>query len=41
VLRIADTNVPGKKNMVTAAMVIIDEESRCVCSATFAVEEAI
>jgi hypothetical protein len=35
VLRIAETNVPGRKNMVIAAMVIIDAESRCVCSATF------
>lgn len=41
VLRIAETNVPGRKNIVTAAIVIMEEESRCVCSATLAVDEAI
>jgi hypothetical protein len=34
-------NVPGKNNIVIAAIVIIDEESRCVCRATSAVEVAI
>ena len=41
VLKIADTNVPGKNNMVTAAMVIMEVESRCVCLASLAVLAAI
>lgn len=35
VLSTAETNVPGRKSIVIAAIVIIDAESRCVCSATF------
>jgi hypothetical protein len=34
VLRIPEMNVPGKNNIVIAAIVIIDAESRWVCSAT-------
>jgi len=30
VLKIEQINVPGRKNIVTAAIVIIDELSRCV-----------
>jgi len=30
VLKMAEIKVPGKKNMVTAAIVIMDAESRCV-----------
>lgn len=33
--------VLGRKTMVTAAIVIMDAESRCVCSATLAVEVTI
>jgi ABC-type anion transport system duplicated permease subunit len=41
VLKIADINVPGRNSIVTAAIVIMDAESRCVCSATLAVDAAI
>lgn len=41
VLNIAEMNVPGRKSMVIAAMVIIEAESRWVCFATSAVEVAI
>jgi hypothetical protein len=33
--------VPGRKTIVTAASVIMEAESRCVCSAIFAVSSAV
>lgn len=38
---IVQTNVPGRNSIVTAAIVIIEAESRCVCSAIFAVSTAV
>lgn len=41
VLTIVQMNVPGRKTIVTAASVIMEAESRCVCSAIFAVSSAV
>lgn len=38
---IVQTNVPGRNSIVTAAIVIIEAESRCVCSAIIAVSAAV